>query len=90
MSSSSALRVVHVFRAPLGGLFRHVIDLASEQARRGHSVGLFFDAGADCPRVRQAIARIPEASRLGVGMASIARNPHPSDIFAMRAFSRFL
>ena len=27
------LRIVHVFRAPLGGLFRHVVDLAAEQVR---------------------------------------------------------
>jgi glycosyltransferase involved in cell wall biosynthesis len=90
VSSSSALRVVHVFRAPLGGLFRHVIDLASEQAGRGHSVGLFFDSGGDCERVRQAIGRIPGGPRLGVAMTRIARNPHPSDIAALRAFSRFL
>ena len=63
MSSSSALRIVHVFRAPLGGLFRHVIDLAIEQAARGHAVGLFFDRGGDCERVRAAIARIPGGAR---------------------------
>ena len=56
---SSELRIVHVFRAPLGGLFRHVIDLAGEQAARGHAVGLFFDSGGDCARVREALARIP-------------------------------
>ena len=90
MSSSGALRIVHVFRAPLGGLFRHVIDLSVEQAARGHAVGLFFDCGGDCARVREAVARIPEALRLGVAMAPIARNPRPSDIAALRAFGRFL
>jgi glycosyltransferase involved in cell wall biosynthesis len=90
VSSASALRVVHVFRAPLGGLFRHVIDLSVEQAARGHSVGLFFDSGGDCERVREAIARIPEARQLGVAMAPIRRNPHLSDLAALRAFGRFL
>lgn len=90
MSSSSALRVVHVFRAPLGGLFRHVVDLAVEQARRGCEVGLFFDSSGDCARVREAIARIPGGATLGVATAPIARNPHPSDIAAFRAFSRYL
>jgi hypothetical protein len=51
---ASALRIVHVFRAPLGGLFRHVVDLCVEQASRGHQVGLFFDQGGDEPRVRAA------------------------------------
>ena len=90
MSSSSALRIVHVFRAPLGGLFRHVIDLSVEQAARGHDVGLFFDSGGDCERVREAVARVPQARRLGVAMTPIRRNPHPSDLPALRAFSRFL
>ena len=90
MSSSSALRIVHVFRAPLGGLFRHVIDLAVEQAARGHAVGLFFDRGGDCARVREAIARIPGGTALGVEMTPIRRNPDLTDITAMRAFARYL
>jgi glycosyltransferase involved in cell wall biosynthesis len=84
------LRVIHVFRAPLGGLFRHVIDLSVEQAARGHAVGLFFDSGGDCERVREAVARIPQARRLGVAMTPIHRNPHYSDIAALRVFGRFL
>ncbi len=90
MSSSSELRIVHVFRAPLGGLFRHVIDLAGEQAARGHAVGLFFDSGGDCARVRESIGRIPGGLSLGVATTPIRRNPHPADIGAFRAFSRYL
>ena len=87
---ASALRIVHVFRAPLGGLFRHVIDLAVEQAGRGHKVGLFFDSGGDEGRVRAAISRIPGGPALGVETAPIRRNPHFSDISAFRSFSRFI
>jgi len=90
VSSSSTLRIVHVFRAPLGGLFRHVVDLAVEQAARGHAVGLFFDRGGDCARVREAIARIPGGTALGVEMTPIRRNPHVTDITAMRALARYL
>jgi glycosyltransferase involved in cell wall biosynthesis len=90
VSSSPALRIVHVFRAPLGGLFRHVIDLCVEQAARGHAVGLFFDSGGDGRRVRDAIAGIPGAPQLGVVTTPIPRNPHPRDLFALRALSRFL
>ena len=32
------LNILHVFRAPVGGLFRHVVDLARGQAARGHRV----------------------------------------------------
>ena len=38
------LKILHVFRAPLGGLFRHVLDVARGQAERGHDVGIFCDA----------------------------------------------
>ena len=31
------LRILHVLRAPLGGLFRHVVDLAREQAARART-----------------------------------------------------
>ena len=87
---ASVLRIVHVFRAPLGGLFRHVIDLAIEQAAAGHQVGLFFDSSGDEARVRDAITRIPGGPALGVETAPIRRNPHVSDISAFRAFSRFV
>ena len=34
------LRIVHLFRAPVGGLFRHVRDLARAQSEAGHDVGV--------------------------------------------------
>ncbi|MGZ5851191.1 MAG: glycosyltransferase family 1 protein, partial [Hyphomicrobium sp.] len=37
-------RILHVLRAPVGGLFRHVLDLSAAQAERGHDVGLVFDS----------------------------------------------
>ena len=38
------LNILHVFRAPVGGLFRHVLDLTREQTARGHRVGLIADS----------------------------------------------
>ena len=87
---SEKLRIAHVFRAPLGGLFRHVIDLASEQAARGHDIGLFFDSGARSERVDQAIARIPGGPRLGVATCAISRDPGLGDIAAFSRFSAWL
>ena len=37
------LRILHCLRAPVGGLFRLVLDLAQEQAGRGHAVGIIAD-----------------------------------------------
>ncbi|THD43106.1 MAG: glycosyltransferase family 1 protein [Bradyrhizobium sp.] len=84
------LRIVHVFRAPLGGLFRHVVDLAAEQCARGHEVGMFFDGGGRCPRVEEALARLPGGARLGVVTTPIQRNPGLTDISAFARFSAFL
>jgi hypothetical protein len=39
-----SMRILHIFRAPLGGLFRHVLDLSRAQAARGHAVGFLCDA----------------------------------------------
>ena len=84
------LRIVHVFRAPLGGLFRHVVDLAAEQAARGHDVGLFYDSVFKGDNVTAALARIGSGLRLGVHGCPIQRNPHPSDIPALVKFAAVL
>ena len=44
MLAPTPLRIVHVFRAPVGGLFRHVVDLATAQTAVGHKVGIVCDA----------------------------------------------
>jgi glycosyltransferase involved in cell wall biosynthesis len=89
-AQTDKLKIVHVFRAPLGGLFRHVVDLAAEQSARGCEVGMFFDGDGRCPRVEAALARIPGGLKLGVGMTPIHRNPGISDITAMARFAAWL
>ena len=84
------LRVVHVLRAPLGGLFRHVLDLTREQIRRGHDIGMIADSttgGANADRVLDELA--PHLS-LGLLRLPIHRNPHVSDATVMaRAIGQF-
>jgi glycosyltransferase involved in cell wall biosynthesis len=84
------LKIVHVFRAPLGGLFRHVVDLAAEQRARGHDVGMFFDGAGLCPRVREALARIPGGLTLGVATTPIRRDPTLTDFAALARFIAYL
>ena len=80
---SKRLRILHVFRAPLGGLFRHVVDLANAQVERGCEVGLFFDSAARGENVARALASIKGGLALGVWGAPIRRDPHISDAAAM-------
>jgi glycosyltransferase involved in cell wall biosynthesis len=82
------LRILHVFRAPLGGLFRHVIDLANEQVARGHEVGLFFDSEARGDHVAAALSRVSGGLSLGVSGCPIHRNPHPGDAIALASFMK--
>ncbi|MBO9133165.1 glycosyltransferase family 4 protein [Rhizobium sp. B230/85] len=38
------LRIIHCFRSPVGGIFRHVRDLAEQHSRAGHHVGIVCDS----------------------------------------------
>jgi glycosyltransferase involved in cell wall biosynthesis len=87
-ASARKWRILHVFRAPLGGLFRHVIDLANGQVARGHQVGLFFDSAARGDHVAAALARVSGGLSLGVSGCPIRRNPHPGDALALARFMK--
>ncbi len=42
-AKSRPLRIIHCVRSAVGGTFRHIVDLAREQHRAGHQVGLALD-----------------------------------------------
>ncbi len=84
------MRIVHVFRAPVGGLFRHVIDLAREQAARGHDVGVFCDATFAGDRNEGMLAALSEHLSLGVARMPMQRNPHWSDMAALNRIGAFV
>lgn len=78
-------RVLHVFRAPAGGLFRHVRDLAAGQSAAGMSVGVVCDSEYNSPELEDHLARLKEICRLGVHRVPMRRLPALSDIRAVRA-----
>lgn len=83
-SSETPLRILHVMRAPVGGLFRHVLDLASEQSQRGHSVGIVADStSADALTVARLSAIAPKL-RLGLSLIPMSRQPGLGDLAAVR------
>ncbi len=79
-ASERKLRILHVLRAPLGGLFRHVIDLTYEQIARGHSVGLVVDSTTGGMRAAEILSRIEPLLALGVLRLPIRRQPRFDDI----------
>ena len=60
------LRILHATRAPVGGIFRHILDLANGQADRGHHVGIIADSLTGGERAEQALAEIAPRLKLGV------------------------
>jgi glycosyltransferase involved in cell wall biosynthesis len=78
------LKILHVLRAPLGGLFRHVVDLAYGQAARGHQVGLIVDSTTGGARAESVLAELMPHMALGVARVAIARQLGPSDWRALR------
>ncbi len=76
----SQIRVMHVLRAPLGGLYRHVLDLSREQARRGHAVGLIVDSLTGGEAADRTLAALEPSLALGLSRVPMRRNPHLSDL----------
>ncbi|MEA2760265.1 MAG: hypothetical protein QOH65_2878 [Methylobacteriaceae bacterium] len=78
-----SLRIVHVLRAPLGGLFRHVLDLAREQIARGHKVGLIADSLTGGAQADKALEELRPHLALGLLRLPIRRLPHPNDLLLL-------
>jgi glycosyltransferase involved in cell wall biosynthesis len=82
------LKILHILRAPLGGLFRHVLDVARGQADRGHRVGLFVDSTTGGPRADAALAELVPHLALGLQRVAITRELSAHDFGALRFISR--
>jgi glycosyltransferase involved in cell wall biosynthesis len=76
------LNVLHVLRAPVGGLFRHVADLARGQAARGHRVGLIVDATTGGARGETLLAELLPSLTLGITQMAMSRHIGFGDMIA--------
>jgi glycosyltransferase involved in cell wall biosynthesis len=84
------LRILHATRAPVGGIIRHILDLANGQAERGHHVGIIADSLTGGERAEQALAEIAPRLTLGVHRIAIHREPRPTDLLAWAQFQRLI
>ena len=87
MSTSRPLRILHVLRAPVGGLFRHVVDLARAQVERGHMIGIVADATTGGAEAETTLKQLAAISKLGLLRVPMGRNLGLSDIVALRLVS---
>ncbi|MCB1477139.1 MAG: glycosyltransferase family 4 protein [Rhodobiaceae bacterium] len=74
-----SLAILHCMRAPLGGLLRHVCDLAEGQSAQGHKVGIVCDATPASKHTEERLSRLADTLALGVHRVDIPRLPGPGD-----------
>jgi glycosyltransferase involved in cell wall biosynthesis len=82
------LNILHVFRAPVGGLFRHVVDLAREQAARGHRVGLIADNSTGGERADAAFKALEPVLAHGISRIAMRRHIGLDDSLAVGHLTR--
>jgi glycosyltransferase involved in cell wall biosynthesis len=82
------LKILHVLRSPVGGLFRHGFDLSRAQAARGHQVGIVADASTGGERADAAFASLAPHLALSLSRVPMSRHIGASDISAQRHVAR--
>lgn len=77
------LRILHILRAPVGGLFRHVRDLAVEQTALGHEVGVLVDSNSCDALTAERLALLETSLSLGLHQTPMPRSPGVGDLPAL-------
>lgn len=76
------MRIVHCFRSPVGGIFRHVRDLAQAQQAAGHEVGIICDSSTGGAYEDALIEEARTFFSLGVERTPMQRHVGPGDLMA--------
>lgn len=71
--SEQPLRILMVLRSPIGGLYRHVVDLTGALGERGHQVGLVMDSLTSDPQTEQRLIALANPPALGVHRTPMPR-----------------
>jgi len=79
----TSLKILHILRAPLGGLFRHVVDVTNGQIERGHRVGLIVDSMTGGERAEAVLSELAPRLALGVERIPIKRELNLGDVYAL-------
>lgn len=74
------LRIVHCFRSPVGGIFRHVRDLTEAQAAAGHAVGIVCDSTTGGDYEEQLFEAMKDSLALGIHRTPMQRHVGPGDL----------
>ncbi len=77
---SLIVKIIHVFRSPVGGIFRHVRDLLAEQNAKGHEVGIICDSNTGGEYEDSLFEQIMPMLKLGLHRVYMARSISPMDL----------
>ncbi|RWE29278.1 MAG: glycosyltransferase family 1 protein [Mesorhizobium sp.] len=84
------LRIVHCFRSPVGGIFRHVRDLTEAQVAAGHMVGIVCDSTTGGELEEHLFEQMKDTLALGIHRTPMQRHVGPGDIASARRTYRII
>lgn len=73
------LNILFILRAPIGGLFRHVLDLAIELENRGHKAGMVIDGSNEYTQAKEWRKQMEQNFKLGIHTLPMSRSLGLSD-----------
>ncbi|PAP91730.1 glycosyltransferase family 4 protein [Mesorhizobium wenxiniae] len=77
---ADTLRIVHCFRSPVGGIFRHVRDLTEAQVAAGHAVGIVCDSTTGGDFEEHLFEQMKGKIALGIHRTPMQRHVGPGDL----------
>ncbi|MEO0545354.1 MAG: glycosyltransferase family 4 protein [Pseudomonadota bacterium] len=77
--TKASLKIIHCFRSPVGGIFRHVRDLIDEQVAAGHQVGVICDNNTGGAFEEALFAQLEHKLALGLHRSEMSRSITPGD-----------
>jgi glycosyltransferase involved in cell wall biosynthesis len=83
MTTGEPLRILHCFRSPIGGIFRHVRDLVEEHRAAGHEVGILCDSSTGGEYEDRLFESIKPQLSLGLTRLPMQRGISPTDVAAL-------
>lgn len=84
------MKILHILRAPIGGLFRHVRDLAEQQIEQGHEVGFITAIPPDTEYAQKIFDEIETKLPLGIQQLNISRLPSLSDYKNISSIKKYV
>jgi glycosyltransferase involved in cell wall biosynthesis len=87
---SEPLRIVHVVRGPIGGILRHIADLAQIQTGAGHHVALICDSLTGGTLENDEVSALSAQLAGGVSRIPMRRELSPRDVVSGLSVARRL